>query len=52
MPTRRILELMVVVAIAVRPTFGMARLWAVKTFQTKPRGTVMHGVAEVVSVVV
>jgi hypothetical protein len=52
MPTRRILELMVVVAIAVRPAFGMARLWAVKTFQTKPRGTIAHGAAEIVSVVV
>lgn len=52
MPTRRILELMVVVAIAVRPAFGLARLWATKTFQTSPPGTVKHGTAEIVSVIV
>lgn len=51
MPTRRILELTVVVAIAVRPVWGLARLWATKTFLTKNPGTVQYGTAEIVSAV-
>lgn len=52
MPTRRILELMVVVAIAVRPAFGLAKLWATKAFATSQPGSVTHGTAEIVSVIV
>jgi hypothetical protein len=52
MPTRRILELAVVVAIAMRPIFALGRLWATKAFMTSQPGSVMHGAAEVVGGVV
>lgn len=51
MPTRRTLELIVIAAIAIRPVFGMVRLWSHKTLATTPPGSVVHGVAEVGSVV-
>lgn len=49
MPTRRIMELTVLTVIAVRPAFGLARLWASKTL-TEQRGPVLRGVAEIVTV--
>lgn len=52
MPTRRIFELMVVTAILVRPAFGLVHLWAAKTIGTHEEGTVMHGVAEIVTVII
>ncbi len=52
MPTRRIFELAVVVAILVRPTFGMVHLWAAKTLGQQQPGSLMHGVAEVITVVI
>lgn len=52
MPTRRILELMIVVSLAVRPAFGLARLWAVKTLMTAKKGSLVRGVAEGVVVTV
>lgn len=52
MPTRRIFEVMIIVAIAVRPAFGLAHLWAVKALATTEPGTVAHGTAEIVSVIV
>lgn len=52
MPTRRIFELAVVVAILARPAFGLIHLWAVKTLGTQPEGTIPHGVAEIVAVLV
>jgi hypothetical protein len=52
MPTRRIFELMIIVAIAVRPAFGLAHLWAVKALNTSDPGSVSHGTAEIVSVIV
>ena len=51
MPTRRTLELIVIAAIAIRPVFGLVRLWSHKTLATTPPGSVVHGVAEVGSVV-
>ena len=52
MPTRRIFELMVVTAILVRPAFGLIHLWGAKTLGTQQEGTLMHGVAEIVTVLV
>lgn len=52
MPTRRIFELMVVTAVLVRPAFGLIHLWAAKTLGTQQEGTIMHGIAEVVTVVI
>lgn len=52
MPTRRIFELMIVVAIAVRPAFGLAHMWAVKALGTSPEGSIVHKTGEIVSVIV
>lgn len=49
-PTRRIMELTVLTVIAVRPAFGLARLWASKTLASTQRGNLIHGVAEIVTV--
>lgn len=51
MPTRRILELVIVAGLAMKPAFGLAKLWATKAFMSSPPGTVTHGAAEVLSVV-
>lgn len=52
MPTRRIFELAVVVAILVRPAFGLVHLWGNKTLATQDQGTLMHSVAEVITVII
>jgi hypothetical protein len=51
MPTRRTLELIVVAAIALRPVFGMVKLWSHKTLATTPPGSVAHGAAEIGAVI-
>jgi hypothetical protein len=51
MPTRRTLELIVVSVIAMKPVFGMVKLWSIRTLATAPRGTVLHGAAEIGSVI-
>lgn len=51
MPTRRILELTVVTVIAMRPVFGLVKLWSRKTLDNSQPGSVSHGVAEVLTVV-
>lgn len=51
MPTRRQFELMLLAIALSRPVFGMARVWAVKTFGTSEPGTLLHGAAEIVSVI-
>lgn len=35
-----------------RPAFGVIHLWSLKTLNTAPEGTIMHGIAEVVTVLV
>jgi len=50
-PSRRILELIVVTTVAMRPVFGLVRLWARKTLDSQNPGTVSHGLAEVLTVV-
>lgn len=52
MPTRRIFELCIVTAILVRPAFGLIHLWAAKTLGTQSPGSVGHGVAEIVTVII
>lgn len=44
------MELTVLTVLAVRPAFGLARLWASKTLADTQRGNLVHGVAEIVSV--
>lgn len=51
MPTRRTLELMVVVFLAMVPISGMGRLWSAKTLGSAQPGTVKHGAAEIGSVI-
>lgn len=50
MPTRRDFELIVVCGMLLRPVFGSARLWAVKTMARTEPGSLMHTAAEVVSI--
>lgn len=50
MPTRRIFELVAVEVALIRPVFGTARLWAHKTLGTQQPGSFLHGVAEVLVV--
>lgn len=52
MPTRRIFEVMLVVAILARPAFGLIHLWAAKTLGTQPEDSIAHGAAEIVAVLV
>lgn len=52
MPTRRIFELIIVGAILARPAFGLIHLWAVKTLGTQEPGTIAHGAAQVVAVLI
>lgn len=51
MPTRRMLELTVVTVLLMAPVLAMAKLWSVKTLGTAKEGTVMHGAAEIGSVI-
>ena len=51
MPTRRTLELIVVAAVALKPVFGLVRLWSHKTLATAPVGSVAHGAAEIANVI-
>lgn len=52
LPTRRIFELAIVTAILVRPAFGLVHLWGLKTLNTTDEGSILHGVAEIVTVLV
>lgn len=51
MPTRRILELMVLVSLAIVPIAGMGRLWSAKTLAATNSGSISHGAAEIGSVI-
>ena len=50
MPTRRIFELTLVEIALARPIFGAARLWAHKRLGESQPGTFLHGLAEVMVV--
>jgi hypothetical protein len=52
MPTRRILEVIIVAGILMRPAFGVIHLWSLKTLNTTEEGSFMHGVAEIATVLV
>ncbi len=51
MPTRRTMELIVVTVLLMKPVTALAKLWSHKTLGTTQPGTVVHGVAEVVTVI-
>lgn len=50
MPTRRIFEVVIITAVLIHPVMGMARLWAHRTLGNAQPGTVAHGAAEIVTV--
>lgn len=52
LPTRRIFEVALVVAILARPAFGLIHLWAAKTLGTQQPGSIVHGAAEIVTVII
>ena len=52
MPTRRIFELALAVTILAKPAFGLIHLWAAKTLGTQQPGSLAHGAAEIVTVIV
>lgn len=52
LPTRRIFELIIVTGILVRPAFGMLHLWANKALTEQPEGSILHGTAKVITVVI
>ena len=51
MPTRRILALVIVTAVLVRPVLGSAKLWATRQLAESDSGSVTHGAAEIMAVV-
>lgn len=50
MPTRRIFELALAVAILTPVAMGLVRLWAAKTLGSQPEGSIARDVAEVVTI--
>lgn len=46
------MELMIIVSLAIRPAWGLVKLWTHKTLGAKPPGSLAHGVAEVAAVLV
>jgi hypothetical protein len=52
MQTRRILELAIAVDVLLTPVKGMVRIWAHKTLGETQPGSIRHGVAEIVVVMV
>lgn len=44
------MELIVLTSALLHPVFGLARLWAAKTLQETRPGSVVHGAAEIVTV--
>jgi hypothetical protein len=48
MPTRRIFELIVITNVLFWPARSTVRLWAKKQLATRPPGTPLHAVGEVV----
>lgn len=50
MPTRRIFELALIITILSHPAIGLIHLWAKKTLDNNEPGTILHGVAEIATV--
>lgn len=49
-PTRRIFELALIITILSHPAMGLVHLWAKKTLDTREPGTILHGIAEIATV--
>jgi hypothetical protein len=47
MPTRRIMEVVVVCVLLMRPAFGLVHVEMRKLLNEQSPGTILHGVAEV-----
>lgn len=52
MPTRRVMELTVIVVLALKPVTSLAKLWAHKTLASTQPGGIAHGTASIVNVAV
>lgn len=50
LPTRRIFELVVITVVLMKPTLGLVHLWSKKTLDTHEPGTILHGIAEIATV--
>jgi hypothetical protein len=48
MPTRRIMELVVITTVLIFPARATVRLWAKRQLGSQPEGTLLHGIGEVV----
>jgi len=48
MPTRRIMELTVIIGFLLFPATRVVRLWAKRQLGSQPEGSIMHGVGQVV----
>lgn len=51
MPTRRTLELIILVTLLSQPVFAMIKLWSIRQLAQSSEGSVTHGAAEITSVV-
>ena len=49
---RRTFEMVVIIVILMQPALGVVRLWAHKKLVTSPPGSLMHAVAEDVTLTV
>jgi hypothetical protein len=47
MPTRRVMELIVIVNVLFWPAKGTVKLWCRKNLQQYEPGSVMHGIGEI-----
>jgi len=47
-PTRRIMELVIITTVLIFPARATVRLWAKRQLGSQPEGTLLHGIGEVV----
>jgi len=47
MPTRRIMELIIVCGLLMRPAFGLMHIEARKLLNEQQPGSILHGIAEI-----
>lgn len=48
MPTRRIMELVIITTVLIFPARQTVRIWAKRQLGSQPEGSIMHGIGEVV----
>lgn len=47
-PTRRIMELVIITTVLIFPARSVVYLWAKRQLGSQPEGTLLHGIGEVV----